>query len=512
MSRRGLLAAAGGFATITLLSRILGFGRWLVFSSEVGGTCVGQAYATANQVPNVLYEIAAGGALAAIVVPLVGGALAEHDRDTADRIASALLSWAVVVLAPLALAVLLLAGPIAQVMVGETACPGIAADAAVMLRVFAVQVVLYGIAVVLSGVLQAHGRILPAAAAPIWSSLVVIAAYLGYGASSRSQAAMTWILAGGTTLGVVALSLPFVIPIRRIGVRLRPTLSLPSGTAGRARSLALAGMIALAAQQIAVVVTIRLANTHGDVGAVNVYNYVQVVYLLPYAVLAVPLAMSAFPRLVGEEGPTTLTRTLPLVAAAGAFGAALLWSVAQPAGEFFTALDAHPEAMRPMADTLRAFAPGLLGFALLALLTRALYVRGRAVAAGLVTAAGWAVAAVAPVVLLASTERDSQHTLVVLGAASSVGMIVAAAGLLVLVRSGWPGVLEASARRCVAVVLAGALAAFAGHLVGRATPSGLLASAGFGVLAALACLVVFGATVAAGDRSLVGRLLRARSR
>ncbi|MGN6635406.1 MAG: virulence factor MviN, partial [Oryzihumus sp.] len=67
-SRRaqGLLAAAGLIAVVTLAARVVGFGRWLVFSHSVGVTCVGNVYQTANQLPNVIYEVAAGGALAAV--------------------------------------------------------------------------------------------------------------------------------------------------------------------------------------------------------------------------------------------------------------------------------------------------------------------------------------------------------------------------------------------------------------------------------------------------------------
>ena len=69
--RGGAAAAVGGVAGLTLVSRALGFLRWVVQATTVGAGTVAGAYATANQVPNVLYEVTAGGALAAVVVPLV---------------------------------------------------------------------------------------------------------------------------------------------------------------------------------------------------------------------------------------------------------------------------------------------------------------------------------------------------------------------------------------------------------------------------------------------------------
>src|SRR5690625_6953257 len=94
-------------------SRIIGFGRWLVFSSTVGSTDIGTAYTNANTVPNVLYEVAAGGALAGEVVPLLAGPLLARKRDEANQITSALLTWALTVLVPIALMMALLSVHIA---------------------------------------------------------------------------------------------------------------------------------------------------------------------------------------------------------------------------------------------------------------------------------------------------------------------------------------------------------------------------------------------------------------
>ena len=49
-----------------------------------------------------------------------------------------------------------------------------------LVAIFAPQVALYGVGVVLAGVLQAHRRFLAAALAPLLSSLVVIGAYVAY--------------------------------------------------------------------------------------------------------------------------------------------------------------------------------------------------------------------------------------------------------------------------------------------------------------------------------------------
>ncbi len=383
----GLAGAAGLIAVLTLLSRVVGFGRWFVFAAAVGSTCTGTAYQAANTVPNVLFEVVAGGALAASVVPLLSGPLLSGrlvagDRALADRTASGLLTWAVLALVPLAVLLAALAGPVAGLL-GRAGCPGQSEQTTRMLVVFAPQVVLYGIGVVLSGVLQAHRRFVAPALAPLLSSLVVVGAYAGYGHLAEGRQGTGWVpgrgtelvLSLGTTLGVAVLSLPLLVPTHRAGVRLRPTLRLPPGVAARARRLALAGLAGLVAQQV-VVLTALLLTTRRGAGTINVYTYVQAVYLLPYAVLAVPIATAAFPQLseraAGADAAgyaATLSRSTRLVVLAAAAGAAVLGAAAPAVAQVFTAVDASRSggpgaaALGGFADALTAFAPGLVGLA-----------------------------------------------------------------------------------------------------------------------------------------------------
>ncbi len=306
----GLAGSAALVAALTLAARLVGFGRVFAFSATVGAGCTGDAYAAANQLPNVLFEVVAGGALAGAVVPAVAAAMARGGAGEAGRVASALLSWSLLVLTPVALLLAAVAGPLTGLFLRDPTCGGFGDVATRMLVVFAPQVPLYGIGIVLGGVLQAHHRFAGPALAPLLSSAVVIAAYLAYAAlAGPAHGAVGFVpsrgaelmLAGGTTLGVVALSLPLLVPVRRAGVRLRPTLRFPPGTAAGVRALATAGVAALLAQQAAVVVVLAVTTRIGGVGAINVYQqYGQAVYLLPYAVLAVPVATAAFPRLARQ--------------------------------------------------------------------------------------------------------------------------------------------------------------------------------------------------------------------
>ena len=556
--RGGLLAAAGTIAVLTLLARGVGFGRWFAFSHSVGATCVGSVYQSVNAVPNVLFEIAAGGVLAAVVVPLVAGALARGDRAHADETASALLSWAVVVLVPLGAVVALAARPIASALLG-TGCSGEVDLGAELLRVFAVQIPLYGVAIVLAGVLQSHRRFVGAALAPLLSSIVVIVAYLGYRALVPDPAApvgevpqsATAVLGVGTTLGVVALALPLVVPVRRAGIRLRPRLRFPDGVARRVRALALAGLLAVAGQQLATLVVIRLANDRGGSGTLNVYTYAQAVTLLPYAVLAVPLATAAFPSLAGAQAAggtagqggdqtgvapgdgtstdksvdasATLRRAWLATVVVSLFGVAALVAVAVPVGAFFSALDAGSDraaslgTLSAMGDAVTAFAPSVLALGAIGLLTRASYVRGRAVVAGGLAGLGWLSTVVVPLLVLEPDGAGGPDTLRALAAGSSAGLALGAVLLVALVARSWGWSSLRLPWRPLGAALAGSVAAAA---AGRAVSSWLAArgvghtlgsSLVVGVGAGLLALAVMVGVALAVDPSLGHRVRRSRA-
>ena len=76
-----------------------------MFSQTVGATCLGTAYVTANQVPNLLYELILGGALTSAMVPVLARSAERAARDPAEKarvgdITSALLTWTVIIVVP----------------------------------------------------------------------------------------------------------------------------------------------------------------------------------------------------------------------------------------------------------------------------------------------------------------------------------------------------------------------------------------------------------------------------
>ncbi len=463
--RGTVLGTAALITVLTVLARIAGFARNWVFAHTVGQTALNGVYMTVNTVPNIMYEIVAGGALASLVVPLLARAVAANDRDHVDRTASALLTWTIAVLVPLATVIALAADPIAEFMLrgGDGADTG-----ASMLRVFAPQVVLYGVGVVLTGILQAHKRFGGPALAPLLSSLVVIGTYLTYAVVAprgTDLATLTkgqeLILSVGTTLGVVVLSLSLLVPLSRLGLRLRPSFHFPSGVARSVRALAYAGMAALVAQQASVVVALLLGNWVSQV-TTAVFVQAQTIYLLPWAVLAVPIATTVFPRLAdrwaaGDHAAyaTATASSVIVVLTLMCAAAAATIAAARPLARLMVQGVPGADSVDELTAGVIGFAPGLVGYGLFALLSRALYATHETLTTAAACVAGWIVVIGADLVL--ATSLPESDRVLALAVGNTLGMTVLGAGLV-----------AALARRGGAIALSGITRVASSALVGLA--------------------------------------------
>jgi putative peptidoglycan lipid II flippase len=513
---------------ITAVARVVGFGRQLVFAHTVGSFCLGTAYATANQVPNIIFDIVAGGALTSAVVPVLAASAARRSgpagpgRAAADaeasQIASGLVTWTLLLLVPASVIIAVAAGPLASLLLaGSPQCPHAATVALSgrLLAVFAPQIVLYGLAVVLYGVLQAHRRFAAPALAPVLSSLVVMAAYVAFVPLGRGYPladlplAAELMLSVGTTVGVAALVLTALGPAVRLRLRWRPALRFPPGVARRVRSLAAVGVAALIAQDASLVVVIMLANGHGGQGAIVLYNYGWQMFFVPYAVLAVPIATTAFPVLSAVRGPdfdrtaAASTRAVMLVSW---LGAGLLAGAAVPAARLFV----PPSQAGQLAVALALFAPGLAGFGLTGCLSRVLFACHRNKRAALALVGGWLMVIVVDVAVV---PQVPWHWVVpVLALANTAGLTCAGIALLVIVHRARGAAALRGWARAAAAGLAGALAgAGAGVLVSAGLPvTGFLLNAAVAVLACACAAIAFGLCVLALDggdlRAVVSRV------
>ncbi len=479
----GIARGAAVVASLTILSRILGLVRTLVFSQTVGAGCLGTAYVTANQVPNLLYELVLGGALTSAMVPVLARSAERAASDPAEKervgqITSALLTWTVVIVVPLTVAIAAAAGPIASLLNpsnpnAHCVHADVVATTTTMLQVFAPQALLYGLSVVLYGLLQSYRRFAAPSIGPGISSLVLMASYLifvplNHGRPlARLPLTAELVLAVGTTLGIATLVVVALPPVWRLRLRFRPALRFPPGVARRTGGLAVVGVVELIAVDVANVVAIELANGRGKTGAIVLFNYGSQVFNSITAILALSIVVSAFPVMSARDGPAfdqTSAGSTRAILLMSWLGTAAIAAIAVPAAHV---LAKQPDQVSQLTGAFVLFAPGIAGAAVVANLSRVMFVIGRLKVAAAALGGSWLLVIVADLVLVELVPARLVVPALALG--NTIGQTGAAIPLVFVTR-----------RICGKTAVEG---------IGRATSVGLAAcavGAGLGVAVSLA--------------------------
>jgi putative peptidoglycan lipid II flippase len=532
---RGIARGALIVAVLTAFSRVLGLVRTVVFSQTVGAGCLGTTYVTANQVPNLIVELAIGGALSSAMVPVLARSAKRAAADPREKVrveqtSSALLTWSVVILLPVTVAIAALAGPISEAL--NPANPNADCSHADMINAtrfmlvsFAPQVMLYGFSVVLFGLLQAYRKFGAMSLAPVLGNVVTITSYFVF-ASLDHNAPLAGtpltallVLSIGTTMNIGMLVFVVLPATWRLHLRWRLTLKFPAGVLRRASGLALVGVLEFLAADIYSVITIDLANGHGTTGALVLVNYGNLVFTAICSVLPIAIVTSAFPVLSATEGDAfdrTSAGSSRAVMLLSLLSTAIMIAVALPAAHILTQ---KPDQVAPLAQSFLLFAPGVAGFAMVTNLSRVLFALGKLKVAGIGLVAQMLLPAALsfPMVLLA----PPRLAVGALALASSVGQITVAVPMVSATRRlRGSAAVAGLGHATLAGVAAAAAGAAAGLAVSLVMPTGgAIFEACAGAASTALAVVVFGVMAYALDkndtRAVVERLrqfLRSRRR
>jgi putative peptidoglycan lipid II flippase len=291
----------------TALSRVTGFLRLsaMAFAIGITETRLADAYNVANITPNILYELALGGILTSVVVPIVVQWMQERGRDAAWDVVRRLFTLAIIVLSAIALLGIVLAPWIVDLYTSGWPADQKAASAGLatfFLRWFMPQILFYGIGAVASGLLNAHRRFAAVMFAPIANNLIVIATFLTFaaiapapGSTVLATGAQRLVLAIGTTLGVVAMTVALWPSVRATGFRFRWMPGFKDEAVRRIGRLATWVLVYVAANQIGYLIVIILA---GPVtGGYAAYAAAFILFQLPHAIFAVSIFTALLPAM-----------------------------------------------------------------------------------------------------------------------------------------------------------------------------------------------------------------------
>jgi putative peptidoglycan lipid II flippase len=467
----------------TTLSRTTGFLRLAAIAYAIGVTesRLPDAYNIANITPNILYELALGGILTSVVVPVVVEWLQERGRDEAWEVVRRLFTLAIVVLSALTVLGIVFAPLIVDLY--TSGVPGedraiVREYATFFLRWFMPQIVFYGVGAIAIGLLQAHRRFAAPMFAPILNNVIVIATFLVFaampgppsGSDALATTAQRYVLAIGTTAGIAGMTLALWPAIRATGFR----FSWRTGWSHEAvRTIArLATWVAayVAANQAGLLVVIVLADRID--GGYTAYVAAFILFQLPHAIFAVSIFSALLPGMSGRwaagdvEGFRRLLSQGIRATAAIVIPAALGYLVlARPVVRLLLEHGVTtPASGELVSDVLVAFSVGLFPFSAFQLLLRAHYAMQNTRTPALANLAAVTINVAADLVLFFGFDLGIQG--LALGHAISYGF--GSIALLLLIRRRLRGIDGARVLGTVGrTLLAGAATAAAAWLVAR---------------------------------------------
>jgi putative peptidoglycan lipid II flippase len=388
----GIGRASAFLASGTLVSRLLGFVSAAVLAQTLGSRGVGaNTFALANQLPNNIYALVAGGILSAVLVPSIVRANL-HDDGGQKFINRVVTLGSVVFIAAAAIATL--CAPLLVQLYASAAGDdgrGLTSAELALATAFAYwclpQILFYALYSLLGEVLNARKIFGPFTWAPVLNNVVAIAGLLAFNVAFGSRDISTasgWtpsmiaVIAGTATLGVASQAIVLFLFWRRAGLRYRPEFRWRGVGLGRVGKAAgwIFGMIVVS--QLAGIVQSRVATgAGGDEVSVAALRYAWLIFMLPHSIVTVSIATAYFTRMSTHARDRNLVairrdissslRTIGLIMVFAAVGLIVL------AYPFATVFSKSAGEAIAMGNVLIGYLAGLISFTVLFVLQRSFY-------------------------------------------------------------------------------------------------------------------------------------------
>jgi putative peptidoglycan lipid II flippase len=281
---RSILLVAFLFAA----DKLLGVVRDAAISRAFGASAALDAYYAAFELPDGLFTVVAGSAMATALIPILSARIARDDREGTWRLVSAVINWALLVVAAVSVVAAVLAPQVIHAV-----APGFDADtatlAAKLMRLVLLQTLISSVSGIVMSVLQAHQHFLLPAAAPIAYTLGRILGVLFL--------APRWGIFGLAWGGLVGTLGHFLIQIGgllRYRARWWPVLRHPDLRA----VLTLMGprMLGLGATYLNFVLPTFLGSWLPE-GSISAYEYGWRLMQFPETIIGTALGLTIFPTL-----------------------------------------------------------------------------------------------------------------------------------------------------------------------------------------------------------------------
>jgi putative peptidoglycan lipid II flippase len=388
MQARSLARAAVIVGIAYVLSNLTGLGQRIIVTSRFGTSVEYDAFNAAFRIPDLLFSLLAGGALASSFIPTFTARLSTNQQALAWRMALAVAGLVFTILSVVAVVAALLAPAIIRTVIAPGFNESSVTLTASLMRVMLISTVIFGVSGLLMGVLQSNNAFIAPALAPSLYNIGII-----FGATALSSQGINGV-AEGVVLGAclhLAIQLPALVRILRSAKPAPPTRASADASSALDSSqlvadirnvirLMLPRILGLGAVQVNLIVTVSLASNMGE-GAVSALNIAFATLILPQAAIAQAIATVLFPTISahaarGERGEFAhaLTRAINMVIALSAPAAIGLILLGQPIIRLlFERNTFNAQSTSAVAFALVWYAVGLVGHSVLEVVTRGFY-------------------------------------------------------------------------------------------------------------------------------------------
>lgn len=314
--RLGRLASAAILLSASfVLSRILGVVRMSVIAAVFGNSREIAAYFAAFRIPDAMFMLVSGGALASAFVPMFAGMVQRHEEEDAWRMANTVLTGVLVALAGMAAISFLFAPQIMGFLVGSGTgngsggfTPAQRSLTIELTRIMLLQPIFLGASAIVASILQTYHRFLPTAIAPLLYNVAVIVGALL--APHFGVAALAWAVVAGA-LAQLVIQVPGMYP--EAGGKLHLSFDWQLPAAREVLRLFGPRVVGLAAFQAMLFITLFLAARIPTINAVDAINYSWPIIQFPVGALGMAAGTAIFPtlsRLTSAEDVEAVQRTV----------------------------------------------------------------------------------------------------------------------------------------------------------------------------------------------------------
>jgi putative peptidoglycan lipid II flippase len=380
-----LVRSAGVIAVATMTSRVLGLIRDQVLAYFFGAADAMDAFRIAFRLPNIFRDLFAEGAMSAALVPTFTGSVVSGGKERVSRLASNVINVMLVATGVLVTVGILFAEPLVRLYAaGFSEVPGKLELTIRLTRIMFPFLSLVTVAAVLMGVLNSlHRFFIPALSPAMFNLATIVCALLFVPLASRSGIEPIVAIAVGTLVGGLGQIVVQWPALRRAGFRYEPVVDMRDAGLRQIGRLMGPGMAGLAAVQINLFVNSWMATRLGT-GAVSWLDYAFRLIYMPIGLFGVSVATAALPSISGhvatknDEGVRhDLSKGLRMMLMLNIPAMVGLLVLATPIVRLifergrFTAADTAATA-----SALAFYAPGLLGYSAVKLISPVFYAMG----------------------------------------------------------------------------------------------------------------------------------------